>query len=163
MKHQINSLKKEILKLCKKADIIIPNITEACLLTGIPYKKGPYSKDYIESLVLALKKVTDKSIVVTGVHFDDDTLGCACYNPSDNEIRYCLTKKIDGFYHGTGDVFGSAFLSAIMNKKSLQESAQIAVEFTVGAISRTKEDNTDVRFGVRFEDELPFLMRKLGK
>ena len=62
-----NSFPKKMLSLCKKADILIPNITEACLLTETPYESGPYSKDYIETLIDKLKKVTDKKIVLTGV------------------------------------------------------------------------------------------------
>lgn len=158
-----SSFPKQMLSLCKKADILIPNITEACFLTETKYEKGPYSKDYIETLVDGLKKVTDKKIVLTGVHFDDDTLGCTCYDSENGKTDYCFTEQIHGFYHGTGDVFGSVLLSAIMNDKSLKESAQIAAEITANAIKRTKEDKTDVRFGVRFEDELPTLMRRLGK
>lgn len=157
------SFPKEMLALCKKADILIPNITEACLLTETPYKKGPYSKDYIEALIDGLKQVADKKIVLTGVHFDDNMLGCACFDNETDSLEYCFTEQIHGFYHGTGDVFGSVLLSAIMNDKSLKESAQIAAEITANAIKRTKEDKSDVRFGVRFEDELPNLIRKLGK
>ncbi|MEE1002942.1 MAG: pyridoxamine kinase [Acutalibacteraceae bacterium] len=158
-----NSFPKKMLSLCKKADILIPNITEACLLTETPYESGPYSKDYIETLIDKLKKVTDKKIVLTGVYFDEDMLGCACFDNETGGIDYCFSENIKGFYHGTGDVFGSVLLSAIMNDKTLKESAQIAVDITTGAIRRTKEDNTDVRFGVRFEDELPNLIKSLGK
>ena len=90
-------------------------------------------------------------------------LGCACFDNETGGIDYCFSENIKGFYHGTGDVFGSVLLSAIMNDKTLKESAQIAVDITTGAIRRTKEDNTDVRFGVRFEDELPNLIKRLGK
>lgn len=158
-----NSFPKKMLGLCKKADILIPNITEACLLTETLYENGPYSKDYIETLVERLRRITDKKIVLTGVCFDEDMLGCACFDNETGKIDYCLSKQIRGFYHGTGDVFGSVLLSAIMNEKSLKESAQIAVDITAGAIRRTKEDNTDVRFGVRFEDELPNLIKILNK
>ena len=158
-----NSFPKEMIKVFKKADILIPNITEACLLTETKYETGPYSKDYIETLVERLRSITDKKIVLTGVHFDDNMLGCACFDNETDKLEYCFTEQIHGFYHGTGDVFGSVLLSAIMNDKSLKESAQIAAEITANAIKRTKEDKSDVRFGVRFEDELPNLIRKLGK
>ena len=157
------SFPKKMLQLCKKADILVPNITEACLLTDTPYEKGPYSKDYIENLIEKLRLITDKKIVLTGVHFDDDTLGCACLDENNGQIEYCFTKQIHGFYHGTGDIFGSVLLSCVMKGKSLKDSAQIAAEFTAGAIKRTKEDNTDVRVGVRFEDELPNLIKALNR
>ncbi|MGN0173236.1 MAG: pyridoxamine kinase [Acutalibacteraceae bacterium] len=157
------SFPNEMKRLCKKADIIVPNITEACLLTGIDYKQGVQTKEYIRELIERLKYVCDKKIVLTGVHFDEENLGCACYDSENGEISYILTEEIEGFYHGTGDVFGSALLAAILNDKSLEEATKIAMTIVVNAIKRTKNDKTDVRFGVRFEDEIPTLIRLLGK
>lgn len=148
--------------LCKKADIITPNITEACLLTNTEYKEGPYEKGYIENLLEKLNKIGAKKIVLTGVYFEELNLGTACYDCKDNEISYAFTEKIHSFYHGTGDVFSSVLLSAILNEKSLKDAAQIAAEFTAGAINRSKLVGTDIRFGVNFEQEIPALLKQLN-
>ncbi len=150
-------------KLCKKADIILPNITEACLLTNTPYIEGPYSKDFIENLIEKLKQVCDKNIVLTGVHFDSNHYGCACFDKSLDTVDYCFEEYIDGFFHGTGDLFGSVFLAAFMCDKPLVTAAQIAQTITVNAIRKTKSEKTDVRFGVHFEEQLPLMMKFLGK
>ena len=60
-------------------------------------------------------------------------------------------------------MFGSALLAAVMNGFSLADSIRVAVEYTVGAIRRTKAAGTDIRYGVDFENEIPNLLRLLGK
>lgn len=147
--------------LCQKADIIIPNITEAHLLLDKPYKEGPYTKEYIEELLHGLSSICPKKIVLTGVFFDEEKLGAASYDSETKQIVYTLEDKIDGMYHGTGDVFGSALLSAILNDFTLDESVQIAVDFVLSSIRKTKEAGTDKRFGVNFEQSIPELIKSL--
>ena len=109
-------------KLCSKADIIIPNITEACFMTGHTYKDGPYDDAYIKELLDKLVTLGPKQIVLTGVHFDDMSIGAAIYN--NGHIDYVFAPKIEGHFHGTGDVFGSILLSSLL-KELLQILKQI--------------------------------------
>ena len=89
-------------------------------INGFCYQEGPYTKEYIEGLLKRLAEATrTKLIVLTGVYFDDTALGAATYDVTSGEIRYILGEKISGSYHGTGDVFGSALIGALMNEKSL--------------------------------------------
>ncbi|HCW80848.1 MAG TPA: pyridoxamine kinase [Ruminococcaceae bacterium] len=149
-------------KLCKKADIILPNLTEAAFLVGEPYREGPYSKEYIEGLLKRLAALGPKKIVLTGVWDEPEHLGCAVYDAESNCVGYAMSRRIEGSYHGTGDVFASALLGALMNGMPLLQSAQKAVDFTVGSIRRTRTAGTDVRFGVNFEAGLPEYLRSLG-
>ncbi len=148
--------------LCQKADIIIPNITEACLMLEKEYKDGPYTKEYVEDILQGLKTLGAKKIVLTGVYFDNEKLGAASYDTEKDEIIYSFTEKIDGFYHGTGDVFGSALLGALMNDFSLSDSTQIAADFVCECIKKTKAAGTDVRFGVNFEQSTAGLLKALN-
>ncbi len=149
-------------ELCQKADIIIPNITEAALMLGKEYKEGPYTKEYIEDIVNALhKEMGCKKIVLTGVYFDNDKLGAVSYDATKDELIYSLSEKIEGFYHGTGDVFGSALLGALLNDFSLSDSTQIACDFVCECIRKTQQAGTDVRFGVNFEQTIPMLINSL--
>jgi len=147
--------------LCSKADIIIPNLTEAALLLGEPYNPGPYDKQYIEEILKKLSAIGPKKIVLTGVFFNEEELGAATYDAESGEIAYTFAKRIPGYYHGTGDVFGSALLAAIMNKFSLNEAASIAVRFTASSIQKTADAGTDIRFGVNFEQTIPELLGDL--
>ena len=70
-------------------------------------------------------------------------------------MDYAFAPRIDGYYHGTGDVFGSALLGALLNGKALKDSVRVAVDYTVDSIKRTKEAGTDVKYGVDFERGLP--------
>ncbi len=152
---------KGMAKLCTKADIIVPNITEATLLVGEKYQDGPYTKEYIENLMKKLSELGPKQIVLTGVFFDDKELGAATYDRTTGKTGYALAKRIPGYYHGTGDVFGSALLSAIMNDFDLTQAAQIAVNFTTESINRTADAKTDLRFGVNFEQSIPNFLKEL--
>lgn len=150
---------KEMIKLCKKADIIVPNITEACLMLDIPYKEGPYEEEYINKLLTGLYELTDAEIVLTGVWFDQRRIGAACYQ--EGKTDYIFSDRIDACYHGTGDVFASAFVAAFMNGKGLKESVKIAVSFTCDCIKTSQLLRPDDRYGVCFEAEIPNLIKYL--
>jgi len=140
---------KGMKKLCAAADIIVPNMTEAALLVGDAYREGPYDKAYIEDLLGRLVDIGPQRIVLTGVYFDETVLGAAVYDRGN--ITYPMSRKIPGFYHGTGDVFGSALLAGLMEGLTLDSATDAAIELTVGSIERTWQAGTDVRFGVNFE------------
>jgi len=148
-------------KLCEKADIIVPNLTEAALLAGESYRQGPYSQSYIEDMMKKLSATGPRKIVLTGVYFNDEELGAAAYDADSGEIAYYLEKRVPGYYHGTGDVFGSALLAALLNDFPLNESTAIAVRFTVSSIRKTAQAGTDIRFGVNFEQTIPEFLRDL--
>ena len=147
--------------LCAKADIIVPNITEATMMLNKEYIEGPYSKEYIEGLLKELADLGPDVVVLTGVWFEDDKLGAASYDKKTGEISYAFNKRVDGLYHGTGDVFASALLSSILNNFSISKSIQIAVDFTYNAILKTYMAGTDRRFGVNFEQSLPAFLKDL--
>ena len=148
-------------KLCKKADIIVPNLTEAALLIGEPYNPGPYSEQYIGYILKKLSALGVQKVVLTGVFFDDKELGVATFDTLSGKIAYRFEKRIPGYYHGTGDVFASALLAALQNDFSLDESAAIAVRFTTSAIRKTAQAGTDIRFGVNFEQTIPEFLNDL--
>ena len=148
-------------KLCSIADIIMPNITEACLMLEHEYKEGPFDKKYVEEILDGLSKLGAKTPMLTGVFFDNENLGAACIE--NGEIKYAFAERVDAMYHGTGDIFGSAFIGALLNDFSLQESIQIAAKYTRNCIERTKKFHPECTYGVNFEAELPDYIRLLGK
>lgn len=149
-------------KLCQKADIIVPNMTEAAFLLGEEYIPGPYTKSYIEKTLKKLHTLGPNKVVLTGVYFDDKLLGAASYDTINSSVFYALTKRIDGSYHGTGDVFASAMLGAHLRGFELNQSAMIASEFTYESILRTKKAGTDIRFGINFEESIPNYLKSMN-
>lgn len=153
---------KGMAKLCAKAGLIVPNMTEAAFLLNEPYREGPYDSAYVQKTLRALANLGASRVVLTGIWFGDEKLGAACYDQTTDTVAYAFNEKIEGYYHGTGDVFGSALLSGLMRGLSLPAATQLAVDFTAGSIRRTRSAGTDVRFGVDFEEELPMLQTRLN-
>lgn len=151
---------KGMATLCSRADLIIPNMTEAAFLIDEEYKEGPYTEKYCENTVKKLcEKLGAKSCVLTGVYFDNENLGACCYDGKN--VEYVMNKRIERMFHGTGDVFGSALVSGIVNGKSLKDATRIAVDFTCASIKRTISDNPEREYGVNFENELKLLINGL--
>lgn len=148
-------------KLCSKANVIVPNLTEASLLLNEPYLEGPYKRVYIDGILKKLGDLGPRKIVLTGISFDETHLGAAAYDRMTGEIDYVLSERVQGYYHGTGDIFASALLAALMNDFPLAKAVRIAIDFTVGSIQRTAGANTDFRFGVNFEAGIPGFVNEL--
>lgn len=148
-------------RLCAKADIIVPNITEACFMLGMDYVAGPYTKDFIEDILKRLSDLGPEKTVLTGVCFDEHTVGAASYDRATGETAYTLRDRFDGMYHGTGDVFASALTAALLKGKTLKKAVETAVVFTVGSIKRTAEGGMDHRYGVDFERGLGDFIKAL--
>ncbi len=148
---------KAMKRLCKKADIIVPNLTEACFITDTEYKEV-YDKEYIDLVLSNLRKLTDATIVLTGISYSDNTTGVLVADK--NGEQYYEHKKIVMSYHGTGDVFASAFVGAYMQGKSTFESAKIAADYTVLSIEKTLGDEKHL-YGVKFELAIPELIQML--
>ena len=149
--------------LCAKADVIVPNLTEAAFMLGEPYVEPPYDRAYVEGLLQRLAGLGPRRVVLTGVAFEQDELGAATYDADADAVHYAMARRIEGYYHGTGDVFSSGLLGALLNGFSLDKAARVAVDFTVASIKTTRAAGTDVRFGVNFEANLPAFMRALGR
>ncbi len=148
----------EMGKLCVEADIMVPNITEACMITGHPYQEV-YDEAYIARLLDKLMAMGSKCIVLTGVGYESGKTGVVICR--EGKTWYYSHDKIDKNYHGTGDCFASAFVGAMAQGKELPEAAAIAAEFTALCIRRTYDDPNHW-YGVKFETALPALADMLG-
>lgn len=149
---------QEMLKLCKNADVVLPNITEASLMLGLPYKAKGYDEAYVMQMLEGLHAAGAKNVVLTGVSFEEGKLGVACYDG--NKVEYYFNEHLNASKHGTGDCYASAFAGALMRGKSLLEAASIAADFVVEAIRLTLDDE-DHWYGVKFEKALPYLISRL--
>jgi pyridoxine kinase len=144
-------------KLCFTADIVLPNITEACFLTGIAFKEQ-YDEAYINSLLESMMQNGAKTVVLTGVSYAENKTGVVVC--SNGNTTYYEHEKIAKGCHGTGDVYASAFVGALMNGKTAETAAQIAADYTVQCIKNTQGD-PDHWYGVKFETALGDLMKML--
>ena len=149
--------------LAVKADVLMPNMTEAAFLLDEPYHEGPYDAVAIQNMVKGLSNLGPKQVVLTGVYYDENELGCACYDARTGEFHDVLDKHIPKHFHGTGDVFGSFLIAALLNGYALKEAARFAVTLTCLAIEKTIAIGTDSREGVAFEEVLSQMMSMLAE
>ena len=140
--------------LCSSADILIPNITEACFLADVEYRET-YDENYVNELLDKLSTLGAKTIVLTGVSYVPEKTGVIIYEKG--KIRYYEHDKISKGCHGTGDIYASAFTGALMNDKDVFTAAKIAADYTVKCIINTQGD-ADHWYGAKFETALRDLM-----
>lgn len=143
--------------LCAMADLVLPNITEAAFLTGTEFKQQ-YDKTYVDDLVGKLLAMGAKTVVMTGVSYRPGRTGVLVANAQGSQ--YYEHELLSQSYHGTGDVFASAFTGALLRGKPAFEAAQIAADYTVACIRATMGDK-EHWYGVKFEPCLPVLQNRL--
>ena len=144
-------------ELCAQADVVLPNITEACLLTDTPYLQTYTQKD-VQTLIDKLKALGAKTVVLTGIGYQADKTGVVVCGERGN--GYYEHEKMPKGCHGTGDIYASAFVGALMRGKSAFDAATIAADYTLACIKATNLDESHW-YGARFEGSLPILMQRL--
>ena len=147
--------------LCSKADLIIPNLTEASFMLHIPYKED-YDEEYIKEILVKLTRLGAKSAAISGVSFNDEEIGFYLYNSETKEFSSYFNQRLPVLYHGTGDVFASATLAGYMNGLSVHDSLVLATDFTLEAMKYTLKDQNRRFYGVNFEEAIPFLIEKIN-
>jgi pyridoxine kinase len=148
---------KELLPL---ADIITPNITEACLLTGTPWKDGEWTMQELSGLCerlasLCLKDSVSASIVITGIRQGDFLVNFLW----DDGVYTTVASPIAGASRpGTGDIFASILAADAVRGETLLSSVQKAANFVGLCIAGSEKAGTPVQEGVVFEKYLAALL-----
>jgi len=148
--------------LCAKADIVVPNITEACLMTGVRYRES-YDESYLKELCVRLCGMGAKIAVITGASLTEGKTGVYGMDASTGEIFTYQNDKISTSYHGTGDLFASTAVGALLRGFNVHEAMKIAADHTSDTIRVTMENPGNPWYGVDFESTIPDLVRKLGE
>lgn len=141
-------------RLCRKADILLPNVTEAAMLTGMEYREE-LDKEYVHQL---LEKLVNPQVVLTGVGYGENETGVAI-RAGERYFHYSHP-RMKNSYHGTGDILAACFTGACLRGKTTEEAAVIAADFTWHCIQET-EKNPAHWYGVKFEPVLPELIQRL--
>lgn len=148
---------QEMKKLVGKGDIVLPNITEASLLTDTEYREE-YDEEYICGLVDGIHRLGAGTVVLTGVSYDAQSTGVLV--SEQGKQTYYRHELLDRGCHGTGDVYASSFVGAYMHGKTVPEAARIAADYTLACIKNTLDD-PDHWYGVKFEPLLGELIEAL--
>lgn len=145
---------REMEGLCRKADVILPNVTEAAMFAQMPYC-DELTEGYVQEL---LESLQHPCVILTGVGYREGETGVAIY--SNGSLEHYSHHRVDRSFHGTGDMFAASFTGALMQEKSLLNAAKIASDFVCKAIENTCSAPAHW-YGVKFETALPDLIRML--
>ena len=148
---------QEMKKLVGEGDIVLPNITEASLLTDTEYREE-YDEEYICGLVEGIHRLGAGTVGLTGVSYDAQSTGALV--SEQGKQTYYRHELLDRGCHGTGDVYASSFVGAYMHGKTVPEAARIAADYTLACIKNTLDD-PDHWYGVKFEPVLGELIEAL--
>ncbi len=153
---------KSMAKLVSKADIVIPNLTEASFMLGVDYNPD-YDEDYIKDILRKLSKLGCPKVALTGIGFKPEEIGVYAYDSEKDTFFKYFNERLPVSYHGTGDIYASATLGGLMRGLSLEDALSLAVDFTLECMKRTQEDPNSRFYGVNFEEALPFYISRIPK
>ena len=152
---------KAMANLVRHADLVIPNLTEACFMLDIPYTEE-YDEDYIKDILVRLTNLGAKRAALTGITFDNKTLGAYSYDSETGKFFYYANNYLPVRYHGTGDIFASAAVGSLMRGQSAENALAVAVDYTHECIRLTMEDEDRRTYGVNFEEAIPYYLMRLN-
>lgn len=148
-------------KLCASADVIVPNLTEACLLTGREYRSDA-DEAFWEEVLKDLGKLGCSDVIITGFQRADGIGVMSLHKEKGHQIcRTYLNERLPESMHGTGDIFASVLSGALTLGKPLEDAQKLAVDFTLECIRKTVEDRERVFYGVNFEQAIPMLISRI--
>lgn len=142
-------------KLCRKANYVLPNVTEAALLTGLPYREQA-DPGYLRELAAGMLDFGVDAAVITGFLWEDGQTGFFCLDRFE-EFSY-KAPRIPKHFHGTGDLFAAVFAGGLTDRKSVPQAAELAARFVEQVIAHTPDATP---YGIEFEAQLPWLWKQL--
>ena len=151
---------QKMAELLEGADLVLPNLTEACFLLGKEYKEE-YDRAYVTDILRGLLDRGAKTAALTGVSFAPERLGVACMDQAGAYSEY-FTERLPVSFHGTGDIFSSAAVGALVRGMSAPEALALAADYTVECIRLTLAEENHSWYGVNFEQATPYLLKRLG-
>lgn len=148
---------KKNAELCAGADVVVPNITEASLMTGMDYREE-YGVDYIKELLRRMNDLGARINVITGVSLEKGKTGVMGFDRGTGEYYVYQNDRVDAVYHGTGDLFSSACVGEMMKGRDWRDAMRIAADYTARTIEVTLASADKPWYGVDFETTLPELI-----
>jgi len=153
---------KKMATLCEGADLVLPNITEACYMLDMPYKET-YDEAYIKEMLEKLCALGAKNAAITGVSFEKDKLGVMSYERESGKISSYFTDRQPKNFHGTGDIYTAAATGAVVSGMSIPDALKLACDYTAECIRLTLLEENHSFYGVNFEQATPYLLKLMGK
>ena len=148
--------------LCAKADVIVPNVCEACFLLDMPYNPSP-DEAQLKYMCSALCANGAQTAVITGVSREAGKLGAFAYSRKEDRFFWAMAKEQPVHFHGTGDLFASVLAAGLTKGMAMEDALQLACEFISRSIEATLQEKDHNDYGVNFEQVLPWLCRQCAE
>ena len=143
---------------CQQADVIIPNLTEAALLTDTPYlEAGSYDKVTVEKLLRDLAKLGTRKVIVTGISFETDKIGLAYFDKETNETAYLMRKSYQSHFYGSGDLLTAILSAGYFYNLDLLKVCDLALDVMERVLSSTLSDGRLLKYGLCYEPHIGLL------
>lgn len=136
-------------QLCAKANVLLPNVTEACLLTGMAYRENG-DLAYCRQLLDALKELGTDTMILTGIAPEAGITGFLGFDKTVGYFQH-LAPKEPKKCHGTGDLFAAVFTGGCVQGMAVDKAAAQAADFVAQVVAATPEETP---FGIEFEPHL---------
>ena len=146
-------------ELCMQADIILPNVTEACFLLDIPYAEDEACSGLIRSRCKELIRGRLKNVLVTSCRFAGNKTGLICVGEDAFDYPH---ERLGMACHGSGDLFASVFAGMMIRCGEIRKGALLAADFTFDCIAYSMKCDDHRWYGVDYEAMLPELARRLA-
>lgn len=143
---------------CQQADVIIPNLTEAALLTDTPYlEAGSYDKVTVEKLLRDLTKLGPRKVIVTGISFETEKMGLAYFDKETNETAYLMRKSYQSHFYGSGDLLTAILSAGYFYNLDLLKVCDLALDVMDRVLSSTLSDGRPLKYGLCYEHHIGLL------
>lgn len=157
------SMPRQMRRLVSRARTIVPNVTEASFLLQEAYPGEDAGEEIISDFCRRLLSLGPENVVITDVHFRPGETGIGILSRGMEKPLYRFHQRFQGVFHGTGDVFASFLLGALMNDLPLEKAAGVALDMTYASIVETLRDGEPLRYGMQFEKVLPLFWQRIAK
>ena len=153
-RHYVEAMKD----FCQQADVIIPNLTEAALLTDTPYlEAGSYDKVTVEKLLRNLTKLGPQKVIVTGISFETDKIGLAYFDKEIDETAYLMRKSYQSNFYGSGDLLTAILSAGYFYNLDLLKVCDLALDVMDRVLSTTLSDGRPLKYGLCYEHHIGLL------
>ncbi|MBQ7959738.1 MAG: pyridoxamine kinase [Clostridia bacterium] len=134
---RMNELLCSMKEFVSLADVITPNLTEACLLLDEKYPSRPLSENELDELLYRLSELGPKRVAITSVMTGTEKMSVGVLDKIRNEKSVLDCGYVHRPFHGTGDIFSAVLTGALLRGRTMTEASQMAVDFVKAAIEQT--------------------------
>ena len=147
-------------KLIQKADVIYPNITEACLLTETAYPTGKITMDFTRELAKKLAPLGTKHVIITGCPDREELTGVQLYTKETDSFFDFYKTKYPHHFYGTGDTLAALTTACILQYMTVEEALSFTLKFIDKVLQLSSQQPERIPFGLPIEKKLGMLTTK---